>query len=329
MKRRTVLAALCGLATALAASAVAAGASAACKLSLIGAPVPITFDHNRPVIAAFIDGKPVRALVDTGASISLLFRGSATRMGLRLDTVSGLRMYGAGGATSVQAATIDLRIAGAERRGMRIVVAGERPMDVDMLLGQDILQQADVEYDFANHTLRLLDAQNCADSDMPYWASRYDEAALLPAGAQDEHLIVDVKLNGHATRAILDTGAAISVASPALAAAAGVPLRDAGAMSGLGSAAVAVKLGVVKRLQVGGEVIPDATLAFGDLFGRATYGETGSLLPQKEDAPADMLLGSDFFAAHRVLVSPSHRKMFFSYNGGPAFPGPGGPAPAK
>jgi hypothetical protein len=32
-----------------------------------------------------------------------------------------------------------------------------------------------------------------------------------------------------------------------------------------------------------------------------------------------MLLGADFLRAHRVLVSHSQRKMYFTYLGGPVF----------
>jgi hypothetical protein len=39
----------------------------------------------------------------------------------------------------------------------------------------------------------------------------------------------------------------------------------------------------------------------------------------------DMLLGSDFLRAHRVLVARSQRKMYFTYAGGTVFLG----APSK
>ena len=35
-----------------------------------------------------------------------------------------------------------------------------------------------------------------------------------------------------------------------------------------------------------------------------------------------MLLGADFLRAHRVLVSHSQRKMYFTYLGGPVFAPP-------
>ena len=32
-----------------------------------------------------------------------------------------------------------------------------------------------------------------------------------------------------------------------------------------------------------------------------------------------MLLGADFFLSHRILVSNSQHKLYFTYNGGPVF----------
>ena len=34
---------------------------------------------------------------------------------------------------------------------------------------------------------------------------------------------------------------------------------------------------------------------------------------------ADMLLGADFFVSHRIYVSSTQRKMYFTYNGGRVF----------
>src|SRR6185312_11333859 len=33
----------------------------------------------------------------------------------------------------------------------------------------------------------------------------------------------------------------------------------------------------------------------------------------------DMLLGADFFLAHRIYVSRMQRRIYFTYNGGPVF----------
>ena len=44
----------------------------------------------------------------------------------------------------------------------------------------------------------------------------------------------------------------------------------------------------------------------------------GGLLSQGVDRPS-MLLGADFLRSHRVLVSHSQRKLYFTYLGGPVF----------
>jgi hypothetical protein len=72
-------------------------------------------------------------------------------------------------------------------------------------------------------------------------------------------------------------------------------------------------------VQIGNEMVKDTMLPFADLFKDATYTPMGSLVPRGfEDLPP-MLLGADFLLAHRVLVSHSQRKVYFTYAGGPVF----------
>ena len=68
-----------------------------------------------------------------------------------------------------------------------------------------------------------------------------------------------------------------------------------------------------------------------DLFGKTTYYELGSRLPRMAE-DTQMLLGLDFIRSHHVLLSQSHKKLYFSYNGGPVFmadSNPAQPAPSK
>jgi len=61
----------------------------------------------------------------------------------------------------------------------------------------------------------------------------------------------------------------------------------------------------------------------------ARFDETGSHLRRRVSGVPDMLLGSDFLRAHRVLIAHSQRKMYFSYTGGTVFPeAPGKPCSA-
>ena len=44
---------------------------------------------------------------------------------------------------------------------------------------------------------------------------------------------------------------------------------------------------------------------------------TGSFIPHSVFDNPDMVIGADFFIAHRVYVAPSRRKVYFTFKGGP------------
>jgi hypothetical protein len=65
--------------------------------------------------------------------------------------------------------------------------------------------------------------------------------------------------------------------------------------------------------------IDPAHIYFGDLYKGQTYMSIGSRLSKSVETEHPMLLGVDFLRAHRVLVSHSQHKMYFTYLGGPVF----------
>jgi tetratricopeptide (TPR) repeat protein len=62
---------------------------------------------------------------------------------------------------------------------------------------------------------------------------------------------------------------------------------------------------------IAGQTIRDPRLHISDFLRERAYGR---------DVPPEVLLGTDFLRAHRVLVSRSQRKVYFSYIGGQIFP---------
>ncbi len=332
---------------AAAASCAAAGAPAdakaagACKLYMSpeGA-LHVEPGTRRPVVVVKINGRPARALIDTGAASSLLSEAAARRMGLTLRPAAA-RMGGMGGAFETYVVDVKLNLAGADTPVR--MLAGGRTSDVDLLIGDDLLHVFDVEFDLAHGIVRLMKGQGCRDVDMPYWADGYSEAPLLrPSQDGDDHFVTPVRLNGREVRAYLDSGAEASLATLAAARRAGVAVAASAPTArgrGLGPGQVAISFAPLQSFEIGGERIANTRLSFGDVFAGDTYEKTGSHLPQRM-AVEDMLLGADFLAAHRVMLSPSHHKMFFTYNGGPVFappvaadgvsppPAPPGPAPA-
>jgi hypothetical protein len=67
-------------------------------------------------------------------------------------------------------------------------------------------------------------------------------------------------------------------------------------------------------------LVRNPKIPFGDLWQHTRYESTGSHVARRVDDLAEMLLGSDFLRAHRILVAHSQDKLYFSYVGGTIFP---------
>ncbi len=277
--------------------------------------------RDQAVLQGAIDGRPVRVLVDTGADLSLLIRDKARQLNSPLTNVPGLRVGVVGGVSQAQSTYVgQLQIAGFTKSRFRMLVAGEgRPKDFDVLLGEDVLGRYDIEFDLAHDTIRLLQPQGCGDGEMAYWAvTSYEEAPITDA--HHDRVGVSVKLNGRPIRAVLDSGASASIATPPAAAAARVELSGGGIEGrGLGAQPLADAVGVLDTFTIGDETIRNAKLRFSDLFAATTFGETGSRVAEHDTDQPDMLLGFDFLKSHRVLVSRTHHMIYFTYEGGPVF----------
>jgi tetratricopeptide (TPR) repeat protein len=147
----------------------------------------------------------------------------------------------------------------------------------------------------------------------------------LVASDQDSQQIrAEVRLNGRAALAILDTGASISMVDAAVAGAAGVSRESPGAQSaqvirGLGPAPEASFTGKFDTFALGDESIANARLHVTGLTRGFEVTELGSRLSRPLDAAPSMLIGEDFFHAHRIMVANRERVIVFSYNGGPIF----------
>ncbi len=276
--------------------------------------------RNRAMLEGAVNGQPVRVLIDTGASLSLLHRAKAQALHLPLADAPGMRMGGAGGVTQAKTAYLgQLQLAGATLSNFYMLVAGEGgAADFDVLLGEDVLGRYDIEFDLAHGAVRLLQPRGCGEGDMAYWASAYNETPIV-ADTQGK-IDLMVKLNGRPVRAMLDSGASTSVGTPRAAAIAKVKLEASDIKGhGIGALTLTNEVGVLDSFSIGGETIQNAKLRFSDLFGATTFGETGSLIAKHMDDEPEMLLGFDFLKSHRVLVSRTRHMVYFTYEGGPVF----------
>jgi clan AA aspartic protease (TIGR02281 family) len=304
-------------------SVAAAPAANKCVLEKVG-EIALEGGRYRPVVTAVINGKPMRLLVDTGSYFTLLFPEGAAKLGLTPHIMPNMKMYGVGGESGAFTVNIDtLEVGGLKGRDIDLMVSGqERNYDTDGVLGAGFLLQTDVEFDLADKRLRFFKPRGCRGDQVVYWNTPYAVTPLLPP--QDRALKVAVMVNGTPVRAQLDTGSPHSSLIPESAERAGIKpfTKDAamvGVARGLGPQAVAVSQGIFSSFAFGDEVIHNAALDIADMFQADTVEELGSRLARPAVDAQQMLIGADFFHAHRIYIAESQHKIYVSYIGGPVF----------
>jgi predicted aspartyl protease/tetratricopeptide (TPR) repeat protein len=287
----------------------AAGAEAACQLEGFAA-IPVTMDGMRPTVRVTLDGQDAVFLVDTGAYASALSPVAASRYHVRVSSRSTADIEGIGGATSAQVARIGhVQLGGASFYDVPFLVTEGLGRDLAGIIGQDILGQADAEYDFANGVMRLIRPKGCAGDDvLSYWTDRPTVLQALPRLPGAASLDASGEINGQRVRIGLDSGSAYSDMTLKAAARAGVTptspdVSPAHATVGISGRPAATWSAPFDRVALGTEAV---------LHTRLRITETGL-------AGDDMLLGADFFLAHRIYVSKRQRRIYFTYNGGPVF----------
>ena len=302
-------------------------AAASCQLTKV-AEWPVRLERNKLIVDGAINGQKIGVLLDTGASTTLIFRAAAARLGLALREVRNYRVVGVGGETNVESANIDeFRVGQSVRKNWRMLVAGERDPggDVAVLLGEDFFQMFDIEFDLPHKMVRLYQPKDCDGVSLAYWASAgAGEVGFEEVDARHPKIVVPVSINGQSTKALLDSGAGLSLLDKAEAARLGVTPETPGVIAtssgvGLGTKSVESWIGPFQSFTIGDETIRNTEIRFSDWRKDLAFGVTGSRLPTKLLGLPSMLLGADFLRSHRLLVAHSQRKIYFTHAGGPVF----------
>ena len=323
MAMRTLLA-IC-LAAGLLATGGAAAQGGKCKFVRI-VDWAVRAGQAQIVVDGAINGNKVGIALDTGATKSLILRSTALRLDLPRQEARGYRMFGIGGETKVEIASVDdFKLGEVSTKGMQLLVAGEGQVGggIDVLLGEDFLQRFDVEFDLANRAVRLYQPKDCDGVSLAYWTKEtVAEVDIERIDDARPRVSLTVRINGKAIDAILDSGAYSSVLTKEDAAAVGVTPDTPGVVAGpssggLGAKSVDAWIGSFQSFAIGNESIPDIKVRFADLYKESTYTETGSRVAKKASRTQPMLLGADFLRSHRTLVSHSQHKLYFTYIGGP------------
>ena len=289
--------------------------AAECKLSKI-VDLPVAMRGPQPMVTARINGRDVTFLADSGAFFSVLAPAKARELGLNVRAATfGFRIEGLGGQADAGLTTVKaFGIAGATLPNVEFLVAGNAlGGETAGLLGRNFLDFADAEYDLANGVIRLWRFRGCGALTPTYWlrsdqtASKVDIRSLTNT-PNDRAAVGAAFVNGAKIRVLFDTGAGASGMSLAVAKRLGLDVNGPGAVVadqsyGVGTRFARTWIVPVASFKIGDEEIRNTRLRVYD----------SALID------FDMLIGADFFLAHRVFIDNAAQKLYFTYNGGPVF----------
>ena len=293
-------------------------ALADCKLAAID--IPVTMVGRRLLVTAKLNGQDEKFVIDSGAFANAVSARAAKAdklqpvkiesTGSRVMTDGVSDVWGVGGDTAsvlVTAATFE--IAGGKFSKVPFLTFPALG-DEAGLIGQNFLHVMDVEYDVSHDKMRLVQPEGCEHVNMAYWATdgNVSEVPLLDSDEDNRNTSAMIEVNGVKMRATFDTGAETSFITRGAAARAGVKVTDAGVRAATDSRGVdgrPVKTWAARfaKVKVGGEEISNGWLSIGDT--------------SMDDT--DILIGADFFLAHRIYVANSQNQLYFSYVGGKVF----------
>ncbi len=265
--------------------------------------------NMRPVVDVEINGKPSQLIFDTGGVITTLGAQAALSFGLlQSPTKSDFSSYGRPVEADLGRA-LTVHFADKNVRDIDILVLRHGGFRVaDGFLGQDLLSDYDLDIDMAHGLIRLYAPTGCRDISQTLKTNSTQMITIETSNSADHTRIFGVgRLNGATIRILFDTGTAKSHVTREAAQRAGV-IRDAQdgsatpGPSGLDGVPLASWIGPF-RLQIGDEDAGTVELPIVD----------------KPHASADMILGMDYFLAHRVFVMQRHSRIIVERNAAAVF----------
>jgi tetratricopeptide (TPR) repeat protein/predicted aspartyl protease len=314
VRRAAVAVSTVAASTVVASTLVGLTHAAECQMSRY-AEMPVTMNATRPLVTGSINGISGQFDADSGSFFSMLSRETAERLKLRLEPLPGhIQVRGASGIADVSMTHVkELTIDGFGSAHNVDFLVGGNSFAAGLLgaLGQNVIGHADTEYDLANGVIRLFHTRDCGKTNLAYWHGTAPVSIvpihdITPA---ESNIVGEAQINGAKINVLFDSGAGRSVLDFRAARRAGIKLDGAevqpgGAWQGINGKSFDTWITHFDSLDLGGELIRNARLRVADI--ELTGG-------------ADMLLGADFFLSHRIYVSASTHRVFFTYNGGHVF----------
>jgi hypothetical protein len=293
-------------------SASSADQPSACRYRLAG-QLPLQYHGSSMSVTTGgqINRTAAVMLIDTGASSTFITRLGTDKRSMWLDNTLDA-VAGVGGTSRLYRAPLRHfqigPIISEPLNGSLLAIdeMGERP-DFDAIVGVDFLLEMDLEIILADKQMKFYSPKNCEDTFLGYWDAKAIVVPMKPERGTKRPMI-EILLNGVKMTALIDTGASTSSVTRAAAGRAGVTpasagVRKAGQFSGIGSKRINVYNAAFKTFSVGEETINNPVL----------------MMMEGEQKGFDVLLGTDFLRAHRVLLAASQKAVYLSYTGGKPF----------
>ena len=168
-------------------------------------PVKLAYEGQRAVVPVTINGTEKQFLLDTGGAMTQISAAAAEE--LKLPKVeSDVKMLDLYGNASTYAAMVDRFILGRlGDKNTRLPIMTFKDNDLfSGILAADYMGSYDIELDFAGGKMNYFSRDHC-EGKVVYWPSA--AIAAVPMRFVDHHLNLDVTLDGHNFKAMIDTGA--------------------------------------------------------------------------------------------------------------------------
>lgn len=162
---------------------------------------------STPTVRAAVAGRPVLALIDTGAQYSVIDRSlfaSLPPTGRSMFDMP-LVAYGVGGGAQMgRGATVQVELPGLSIAGLRAAIlnlgplASEDGLNTPLILGQDVLEHVVLALDPARRHVRLVSREAFV---------RPADLVPSPVRRMGSALVAELTVEGAAVEAVVDTGA--------------------------------------------------------------------------------------------------------------------------
>jgi predicted aspartyl protease len=187
-------------------NAATSAETANCSLKLVNTvPIKMAYEGQRPLVTVTINGTQKQFLLDTGGYATQISAEAADELKLPI-TDSGVKMLDLYGNASGRAAMVDTFALGRltdKTTTLPIMTFRDNEL-FSGLLAADYMGKYDIELDFAGGKMNYFAPDHCPGK-VVYWPAA--AIAVVPMRFPDHHLLLDVTLDGHPLRAMIDTGA--------------------------------------------------------------------------------------------------------------------------